>query len=73
MKCSSRNQYLLDLVISDLDNCISCQVLPLIADHNLVLTSLAIQYEIIGSQSRVVFDYKVANWRDFRRYLSGID
>ena len=47
--------------------------LSLSADHNLVLTSLAIQYEITGSQSRIAFDNKLANWRDFCGFLSGID
>ena len=70
VKSSSRGQHLLDLVLSDLTDCVYCQVLPPIADHNRVLTELSVNYEIVANQSRLVFDYKSANWRRLRHFLA---
>ena len=66
----TRGQHLLDLVLSDLADCVYCQVLPPIADYNPVFTELSVIYEIVANQSRLVFDYKSANWRGLRHFLA---
>ena len=65
-----RGQHLLDLVLSDLTDCVYCQVLLPISDHNLVFTELSVNYEIVANQSRSVFDYKSAHWRGLRHFLA---
>ena len=73
MKSPTRKEHLLDLVMSDLADSMHCQVLSPIADHNLVLTVLSIQYAGASKQSRTVFDNKSARWREFRHYLADTD
>ena len=56
-----RGNHLLDLVLSDIVDCIDISILPLVADHNMVLIHFAKHFDIEPAEVREVFDYKFAN------------
>lgn len=64
----TRGDYLLDLVLSDQDN-IQVEVLPMVADHKLVLTSLVFKVPEMTTRLRTVWQYKDADWERLRAEL----
>ena len=58
----TRNQYLLDLVLTDLSDTLRVEVLPAITDHKLVMCRLRIATPIYHAVTRYVWDYKQARW-----------
>ena len=63
IKQPTRNDYLLDLFLTDMHDYIDCEVLSSIADHDLVLARLSMQGEVISTHHRKVFDYNFADWK----------
>ena len=59
----TRGKYLLDLVLSDVDNLCRCSVLPYIADHACVLLEVDMQLAISSPVIRKVWNYGAANWK----------
>ena len=62
----TRYEYLLDLVITDLDEAINATIFPRIADHNLVRAKFDLQVTEAEAQQREVFLYKTAKWAELR-------
>ena len=69
---ATRNQYLLDLVISDVEG-LRCQVLSKIADHALVLTRMNLPVPESEIHERMVWRYQKADWVGLRAGLATID
>jgi len=59
----TRNDYLLDLVLTDIPKC-SSKVMPYIADHRGVMVKLPTPEVLERSVAREVWILKKANWRD---------
>ena len=57
----TREQHLLDLVLTDIES-VKCKVLPKIADHNVVETSLKLSVPQQAPVKREVWDYRKADW-----------
>ena len=73
VKAPTRDQYLLDLVLTDIEELSHSEVLSPFADHNLVRSFLDFSIPEVVSQVRAVFDYSSANWHSIRRDLSNCD
>ena len=58
----TRNQYLLDWVLTDLSESLRVEVLPAIADHKLVMSRLRVATPICHAVTRYVWDYTQARW-----------
>ncbi len=65
----TREDHLLDLVLTDMDEAIGATVLPKIADHNVVRAQFALQVASIAPLSREVFLFKSADWRGMRNHF----
>ena len=66
VKKATREQHLLDLVISDLDDISSTSVLPRIADHNVVRTVARLAVHRAEPSQREVWLYSSADWPGLR-------
>lgn len=69
----TRDNSLLDLVITDMEEVESTCILPKIADHNVVRTKANLSVPHSAPHSREVFLYKSADWRGLCRALSTAD
>ena len=72
VKRPTRDDYLLDLVVSDLP-ARKVEVLPGISDHNMVRAHFEIGIPESTLVSRTVFDYGKADWASIRRAVSAFD
>jgi hypothetical protein len=68
----TRNEYLLDLVITDICKC-SVTVLPRIADHNSLLVKLPIPEVLEKTVKREVWMLKDADWKTLKQELGNYD
>ena len=59
----TRNEYLLDLVLSDFASGVKTKVLPKVADHNAVLASVDISVEAPAPVLRHCWSFKSARWK----------
>ena len=58
----TRNKYLLDLALMDLNESLRVEVLPAITDHKLVMIGLRVATPNYHAVTRYVWDYKQARW-----------
>ncbi len=65
----TRNDYLLDLVLSDLGSLVKASVVPKIADHEGVFGSLTCPLPEVRRIQREVFVYSKADWTGMRQAL----
>ena len=72
VKSPTRKEYLLDLVLSDVGG-ILCKVLPRIADHELVLTTLALSAPKSNMLPREVWQFATADWEGLSAALCAHD
>ena len=72
VRSPTRDEYLLDLVISDLAAS-NISVLPKIADHNLVRATFNIGVPACEIVHREVFLYAKAPWEDVRKDIASFD
>ena len=71
VKQPTRGDYLLDLVISDLEGLI--EVMPQISHHNMVLASFDIGFPESSVVRRSIFEYSKANWDAFQDEIKDFD
>ena len=69
VKAPTRKEYLLDLVLSDLDESVSVRVLPPIADHNVVFANLRFSLDHNEGIPRTVWNYRSADWAGLCTFL----
>ena len=72
VKERTRDEHLLDLVISDLEPR-NVEVLPKVSDHNMVLAVFDIGIPESEVICRTVFDYGQADWQSIKRNLCAHD
>ena len=72
VKQPTREEHLLDLIISDLP-ATDVKVLPKVSDHNMVLADFSFDVEDDEPTRRVVFDYAKADWKAVRRDVAAHD
>ena len=72
VKAPTREEYLLDLVISDLP-ANKIDILPAITDHNMVAADFSFGISQAETVSRVVFEYSKADWATIRRELAELN
>ena len=68
----TREEYLLDLVLTDLDG-VKCKVLPGVADHQLVQATLVLPMPKVEEVQRQVWDFAKGNWAAVRQDLAETD
>ena len=73
IKQPTQGTNLLDLVITDIDDFNFTKVLPRIADHHVVRTSLCIGVPKDEPHTRTVWKYQIANWSGLKAILSSMD
>ena len=74
MREPTRDNHLLDLVITDLDtNAIALTVLPKLADHAVVLTQVRLGIPSSRAMPRTLWVYKEAKWANFCADLGCMD
>ena len=73
VKQPTRNEYLLDLVLTDLGKGVVAKVLPKLQDHSLVLATTALGVPKEYEEERERWLYKKADWKGFRRALANTD
>ena len=73
MQQPTRGKNLLDLFLTDATSGVTCKVLPKIADHNLVLTRVALQVTLSDPVARQLWDYKKADWQGLLQALGDTD
>jgi hypothetical protein len=61
VKSPTRGDYLLDLVISDIEG-VRAEVVPGVSDHDIVIASLELTVPQSESFTRTVWDYRGADW-----------
>ena len=66
VKRPTRNEYLLDLFISDITPQ-RTEILPAVSDHNMVLVELCVGVTDSNVVMRTVLDYSKANWDNIRK------
>ena len=69
----TRGPYLLDLVLSSVPNLTSNLILPKIADHNLILTTLRAPPIQSHSFPRSVWDFHKAQWSNLNKTFEATD
>ena len=69
----TRNEYLLDLVLTDLDNIVKTRVLPKVADHNAVLNIIRTTVLQSVEGKRKVWKYDAANWDGMEAEITNMD
>jgi len=69
VRSPTRENYLLDLVLSDLQSSIRTRVLPGISDHSMVLAAFDTGIPVQGTSERVVWKYHLADWSSMRSEL----
>ena len=73
VKKPTRDNYLLDLVVTDFDEVSEVLVLPQIADHNVVRASFKINVPHVEPRQRQVLAYNDANWPGLRHTFAATD
>ena len=68
----TRGEYLLDLVLSNLD-CVRTAVLPKVADHSMLLVTLEIPHPSARFITRQVWDFKKADWDGLKTSIRNIE
>ena len=68
-----RGEYLLDLVLTDVEALVKTNIVPKIADHNGVLSSVQATVDVSMAQKRKVFQYSEANWDAMKDKILSID
>ena len=71
VRAHTRNEYLLDLVITDLAN-VSVHVLPGVADHNIARVAMQCEHFDSVSSSRTVWLRHKADWQGLKHSLNSI-
>ena len=69
----TRGEYLLDLVLTDVEELISSKVLPKVADHNLTLTKICAKISEHGTGSREVWEYTNADWKSMENEIIQVE
>ena len=69
----TRGQYLLDLVLADLGDAVTCQVLPGLSDHCAILCGIRAAIPKAVVLPRRCFLYRQARWHELNRSLSSIN
>ena len=69
----TRGLYLLDLVLSDLDHALVCDVVPGISDHCITLCSINLEVPTVHQVPRQCFLYRQARWPALVQALSCIE
>ena len=69
----TRGGYLLDLVITNMDELVSASVISTIADHHSVLCKLHVGKQKTIMVERVVWDFRKADWDGLNTALSRVD
>ena len=62
VKQTTRDRYLLDLVMSDMGDALACSVVAPIADHNGVLTKFRFSLDTFAGLPRTVWNFRSADW-----------
>ena len=73
VKEPTRNNYLLDLVLTDSIGLLKTKVLPAITDHKMVSFELLLRMSKEVVVERFVWQYHRADWRGLRRCLAVYD
>ena len=73
VKAPTRNDYLLDLVLTDLGESSSIKILPLISDHHGVLARFHFSLDTHETVSRSVWNFRSADWASISDYVSTLD
>ena len=58
----TRENHLLDLVLTDMDTAVACEVLPEISDHRVILATLQLSAPVETAVDRVCWDFGRADW-----------
>ena len=72
VKSPTRQQYLLDLCLSDIDR-ISVKTEAQVADHKALYISVPLEVPKTISIPRYVWKFKAASWQDLKRELQVVD
>ena len=73
VKQPTRGPNLLDLVLTDLKDNVSCAVLPELANHRVAMCSLSFPPLSLEDRPRQCWKYSEANWRGLRSHLRSTD
>ena len=69
----TRGKYLLDLVLTDLDSILKTTILPMVADHNAVLSTIRANVLQSVAKKRKVWEYDAANWDGMEAQIESMD
>ena len=69
----TRGDYLLDLVLSDIPDCMTTSVLPPITDHRVVMAKIMIDQPNHRIIDRRVWHFRQANWPQLQRAFQHVD
>ena len=72
VRAPTRKEYLLDLILSDLEALLNVEVLAPIADHSLVLMVVDINTVSSEASKRDVWVFKRAKWQPLKTQFAGI-
>ena len=73
VKQPTRGENLLDLVLTDLDRSVVCQVLPKVEDHAAVLATVAFTVPAEYMEQRERWRYEKANWKGLKKAFCETD
>ena len=73
VKGPTRENHLLDLVMTDLSACLCVDILPKLADHNVTRSRLTLHVESAPEVSRTVWQFSKANWTNLKQALRDTD
>ena len=69
----TRNEYLLDLLLTDIPDYFSTNVKPPIADHSIVEATMSIPIPRSEKKTRYVWHYRQAQWGNLRARLNRVN
>lgn len=70
---ATRGKYLLDLTLTDIDECVTCKAVPGVSDHMMVMCNIALPFISDHPVQRGCFIYSKANWKGLNSYLLEFD
>ncbi len=73
VRAPTRNDYLLDLVLTDLGSLVKPRVVPGISDHDAVLSKFEFPLPDVVVQERLVFQYGKARWNEMQEHLRSME
>jgi hypothetical protein len=73
VKGPTREENLLDLVLTDLDLGSRVSILPGVSDHSMVAASFNVQVPVHEVRERTVWHYEKANWNEMKRAIAQYD